>query len=231
MSGLDEKTQRLIEGFKKCITGQVVDAIEKLELSDATRCAAIGLQALDRTLPTMAGVAVTLLEGPRRVGTQGANLTKHGDVMREMKPGEVMVTAAGGLLSSCNWGGLLHLEGMRRGIAGVVVDGAVRDVELMLRTKLPVFCKGSTPLACHLVMETLTVNQPIVCAGVHVRPGDFVVGDADGVCFVPPEFAEDVLNYALTKAEVEEKREAALWKTPVERLTDEVVNNPDFRLG
>jgi 4-hydroxy-4-methyl-2-oxoglutarate aldolase len=150
--------------------------------------------------------------------------------MREMKPGHVMVTAAGGLLSSCNWGGLLNLEGMRRGMVGAVIDGAVRDAELMIRTRIPVYCKGTQPLACHYVMDTISIQEPIVCAGVHVRPGDYVIGDADGVVFVPPEFAEEILKLSLEKAEAEARREKALWTVPAERLDADVVNNPAMQL-
>ena len=226
---LDGKQKLMIEGFKKCITGNVIDAMEILGLSDFIRAVTVGLWPIDRSLPTMAGVAVTQHEGPRRVGATGYHLTQHAEVMRKMGPGHVMVTAAGGLLSSCNWGGLLNLEGMRRGMVGAVIDGVVRDVELMLRTKIPVFCRGTQPLACHYVMDTLNIQQPIVCAGVQVWPGDYVVGDADGVVFVPPDFADPVLELALKKAEIEVKREEALWKTPLERLDEDVVNNPAYR--
>ena len=227
---LDEEQRRLVEGFRKVTTAQIVASMEMMSLSDFTRAVTVGLEPLDRSLPVMAGVAVTQLEGPRRVGTKGYHLTQHAEVMRRMKPGHVMVTAAGGLLSSCNWGGLLNLEGMRRGMVGAVIDGAVRDVELMLRTKIPVFCKGAQPLACHYIMDTLSIQQPIVCAGVHVCPGDYVIGDADGVVFVPPEYAEEVLRLSLQKAAVETKREKALWTVPLERLDEDVVNNPEFQL-
>ena len=225
---LDETQLGAVEGFRKCTTSLVVDAMEVLRLSDFTRAVTIGLQPLDRALPTMAGVAVTQLEGPRRVGTTDAFLTQHADVMRAMSQGQVMVTAGGGGVSSCNWGGLLNLEGMRRGMVGAVVDGAVRDAELMLRTKIPIFCRGTQPLACHYVMDTLSIQEPVVCAGVQVWPGDYVIGDADGVVFVPPDLAEDVLRVALQKAEIEERRERALWDTPLERLDRDVVNNPDM---
>jgi len=227
---LDVEQKKLVDGFKKVSTAQVVDSMEVLRLSDFTRAVTVGLAPLDRTLPVMAGIAVTQLEGPRRAGTKGSHLTQHAEVMRRMSPGQVMVTAAGGLLSSCNWGGLLNLEGMRRGMVGAVVDGVVRDAELMLRTKIPIFCRGTQPLACHYVMDTLSIREPIVCAGVQVWPGDYVVGDADGVVFIPPEFADDVLKLSLEKAEVEARREKALWETPLERLDADVVNSPAYRL-
>jgi regulator of RNase E activity RraA len=230
LKALDPKQQRIVEGFRKTSTAIVVDSLEKAGLPDFTRAVTVGLFPIDRSLPVMAGIAVTQLEGPRRVGTKGSHLTQHAEVMREMKPGHVMVTAAGGLLSSCNWGGLLNLEGMRRGMVGAVIDGAVRDAELMIRTRIPVYCKGTQPLACHYVMDTISIQEPIVCAGVHVRPGDYVIGDADGVVFVPPEFAEEILKLSLEKAEAEARREKALWTVPAERLDADVVNNPAMQL-
>ena len=115
-------------------------------------------------------------------------------------------------------------------MVGAVVDGVVRDVELMLRTKIPVYCRGTQPLACHYVMDTISIQEPIVCAGVQVWPGDYVIGDADGVVFVPPDLAEEVLRVSLHKAGIEEQREKALWTTPVERLDEDVVNNPAFKM-
>jgi len=79
-------------------------------------------------------------------------------------------------------------------------------------------------------MDTLSVQQPVVCAGVHVRPGDFAIGDADGVVFLPPEYAEELLRLSLEKAGVEERREKALWEVPLERLDQDVVNNPALQL-
>ena len=101
---LDNKQQELVEGFRKCITGQIIDATEMLGLSDRERAVTVGLSAVDPTLPTMAGIAVTTREGPRRLGTSGYLMTQHADVMRKVGPGHVLVIDAGGSLASCNWG-------------------------------------------------------------------------------------------------------------------------------
>jgi regulator of RNase E activity RraA len=115
-------------------------------------------------------------------------------------------------------------------MAGAIIDGSVRDAPTMIKSKCPVFCAGTQPLACHFVMTTLSIQEPVVCAGVHVCPGDYVIADMDGVVFVPPEYAEDVLKLSLEKAVAEEKREKALWEVPVELLDEKIVNNPEMHL-
>jgi regulator of RNase E activity RraA len=194
--------------------------MENLGLPDTGVSAARGLMPLDRSLPTMAGIAVTIQEGPRRVGTRDLRLPKHSAVMRTMTKDQVLVIAGGGGDAYCSWGGLLHIEAHRRGVSGVVVDGLVRDFTQITSTRTPVYCKGTTPLADHFLADVVSIGQPVVCAGVHVRPGDFVIGDCDGVCFVPPEFAEAVLEEALEKARQEEVRERNLWRAPVDRLQE-----------
>jgi len=110
----------------------------------------------------------------------------------------------------CSWGAMLSLRAKKKGLAGLVVDGAVRDINEMVETRFPAFVKGTTPRASHLVLDTLTVNQPMECGGAQVRPGDIVVGDDTGVVFVPVEHAEAVLKAAQAVKEREEKTIAGL---------------------
>ena len=225
----DKKTMELLDGFRKCTASQVIDAMENIGLSDTNVSTAIDLEPLDRSLGTMAGIAVTIHEGPRRVGRKELRLPRHGDLMREMGPGQVLVIAGGGGSEYCSWGGLLHIEGSRRGFEGVVVDGVARDFGQIVSTKTAVYCRGTNPLADHFLAEVISIGEPVVCAGVHVKPGDFVVGDCDGVCFVPPEFAEDVLKEAVKKAGQEATREKNLLRAPKDRL-EEANKNLDFKM-
>ena len=92
----EAKKKVLLDGFRKLITPQITDAMERLGLSDCARVATIGLKPLDPTLPTMAGIAVTVQEGPRRLGSPPERLDTNGSSSRQLKKDEVLVIAASG---------------------------------------------------------------------------------------------------------------------------------------
>ena len=204
MSTIDEeKMKGYVEAFRQLPTGNIADAMEELGLENGV---ATGIYPIDRSMPPMAGLAVTVQQGPRRPGAGRERLTRHPKVMEEIaRPGDVMVISVGGRLDVCSWGGILSLRAKRKGLAGLVIDGAARDISEMVEVGLPAFIKGATPRASHLVLETLTVNEPMDCAGVHVRPGDIVVGDDTGVVFVPVEHAEKILEAAQAVKEKEDR--------------------------
>jgi len=118
--------------------------------------------------------------------------------------GEVIVIEARGRPEAGTLGDILALRARHRGAAGVVSDGAVRDSEAVAATGLPVFARGPHPSVLgrrHVPWETDVV---IACGGAAVVPGDFVVGDADGVLVVPAALADAVL----AEAERDESRDA-----------------------
>ncbi|KEO83643.1 hypothetical protein EL26_08260 [Tumebacillus flagellatus] len=93
------------------------------------------------------------------------------------------------------------------GIAGVVVDGVIRDVRGCKALNFPVFCKGTTVAPCGKAgMGELHV--PISCGGVSISPGDLIVGDADGVVVIPQTMENEVLEKALERMKSEEQRVA-----------------------
>jgi 4-hydroxy-4-methyl-2-oxoglutarate aldolase len=114
------------------------------------------------------------------------------------KPGDVLVVDAKGFLEAGPWGDLLTLAAMRCGIAGLVIDGAVRDANAILEMNFPVFCKGLSIKGTNKAQPG-KVNQPIICGGVHIEPGDIVIGDRDGVVAVKADQASAVLQNAATR--------------------------------
>src|SRR5690606_28402204 len=90
----------------------------------------------------------------------------------------------------------------RRGIAGVVVDGAMRDADSIGQMKFPVYARGINPRGPHKNGPG-EINVPISCGGVVVSPGDIVVGDADGVLVIPANDAPAVLEKARKKLQKE----------------------------
>ncbi len=199
----EANVQKLIEGFRGIPTGNIADAMDGLGLLGGV---AAGIHPIDRNQPHMVGRAVTVLQGPRRPGAGTDHLTRHSKVMEETaRPGDVMVIAVGGRIDVCTWGGLLSLRAKRKGLAGVVIDGAARDQNDMIASGLPAFVRGFTPQSSHITLDTLAVNQPINCGGVQVHPGDIVVGDDTGVIFIPVDRAQEVLEAARAVKAREEK--------------------------
>jgi len=107
--------------------------------------------------------------------------------------GAVIVIDGGGALECGLWGDRMSKLAVDRGLAGLVVDGAVRDVDGIEALGFPVFAAGIIPTPPgHDRSGELSV--PITCGGQTVRPGDYVYGDADGVVVVPAELHDEILG-------------------------------------
>jgi len=132
----------------------------------------------------LCGTAVTVQARP------GDNLLSL-KAIQIAQPGDVIVIAAQGDTSLSVWGGFMSMMAARRGIAGVVTDGVIRDVEQSREAGLPIYAVGVTP-AAPTKEGTGQINTSISCGGVVVEPGDIVVGDEDGVVVVPRREAEAV---------------------------------------
>lgn len=109
-------------------------------------------------------------------------------------PGDVLVIDASSSMMTAVVGDLVSTKARHRGIAGIVVDGLVRDLDGILALgDFPVFARGTTPLG-PLHRGPGEVNYPVSVGGIVVNPGDVVVGDADGVVVVPQGSAASVLD-------------------------------------
>jgi 4-hydroxy-4-methyl-2-oxoglutarate aldolase len=100
------------------------------------------------------------------------------------RAGDVLVVDAKGFAEAGAWGDLLSTYAQLVGIAGLVIDGAVRDSQQIVEMGFPVFTRAISIKGTGK-NQPGSVNEAIVCAGVPVEPGDIVVGDADGVVVVP----------------------------------------------
>jgi regulator of RNase E activity RraA len=107
--------------------------------------------------------------------------------------GDVVVVATGGNTVSAVFGGLMCEAASAKGIGGIVVDGALRDVEDLTRLKFPAFSRSLCPGGCDKDGPG-EINVPISCGNTVVCPGDLIVGDADGVAVVPHAHAAEVLD-------------------------------------
>ena len=128
----------------------------------------------------------------------------------DLKWGEVPVLACGSSGRIAPWGGLLTAACIARGAAGCVTDGLVRDVKAIRQAHFPVFHGGIGPLDSKGRGEVAAIDVPVECAGVVVRPGDLLVGDADGVVAIPREIEAEVLQKAFDRIAGENETQAAL---------------------
>ena len=121
--------------------------------------------------------------------------TKHSvEMIDNAKPGEVGVIVMEGTLEIAAMGNLMATAAKVRGMAGMVLDGAIRDVWDIRRMGLTVYARSISPRTAVGHYATVARNVPVECAGVTVRPGDIIVADEDGVVVVPQERAEEVLK-------------------------------------
>ena len=132
------------------------------------------------------------------------NLMLH-KAMDMAKPGDVIMIDAGGYMERAIFGELMATYCKTRGIAGIVCDGAVRDFDGLSRmTGFSVYARGATPNGPYKNGPG-EINVPVVIGGITVRPGDIVVGDADGLIVIDPRQAEDLARAARQTIEKEEQ--------------------------
>jgi regulator of RNase E activity RraA len=117
----------------------------------------------------------------------------------DLKAGEVCVLATAGNPSIGPWGELLSTRAKVLGSAGMLTDGAVRDVHMIRDMAYPVFAGALAPTDSKHRGHVAAIDVPVRIGEVMVRPGDVVVGDIDGVCVVPAAVAEQVIGTALAK--------------------------------
>ena len=127
------------------------------------------------------------------------------------KPGDVIVVDGKGDLSCALTGALMAAHAQKAGIAGFVIDAAVRDTEDCAKGDFPIFAAGANPNG-PLKNSGGRINWPVSLAGTTVNPGDLIVGDADGVVVVPRERAAEIVAAAQAKVDGETERMRAIGR-------------------
>lgn len=154
--------------------------------------------------PTMkvAGPAITVEVRP------GDNLAIHA-ALAIAQPGDVIVVDGKGDISCALIGEIMSTQAEASGIAGIIIDGAVRDADALCGNGFPVFAAGLNP--CGPTKSVAgRVNYPISVAGAAVQPGDLIIGDVDGVVVLPRDAVPALLELAQKKLYAETKRIAAI---------------------
>lgn len=122
-----------------------------------------------------------------------------------LQSGDVLVATTNGDHSSALWGELLSTAARAHGAVGVIVDGLTRDADRILDMNFPVFATGFSPLDSRGRLDGICHGTPIRIGTCTVKPGDWVIGDMDGVVVVPQELAAQAFPRALEKVRGENK--------------------------
>ncbi|SMO85300.1 RraA family protein [Paracoccus laeviglucosivorans] len=159
------------------------------------------LQKMHRS-GVMAGPALTVKSRP------GDNLMLH-KAIDLAQPGDVIVCDAGGDLTNSLMGELMLAYALKRGVAGFVLNGAIRDADAFVATNMPVWAAGITHRGPYKDGPG-EINVPIAIDGMVIEPGDLIMGDSDGVLAVPFAHAEEIYSRTVAKQESEQKQMAAI---------------------
>lgn len=134
------------------------------------------------------------------------------EALLHVKPGEVIVIAGKENLKSSYWGDHRSLCAQKLGAAGVIVDGAFRDIDGCEAVGIPIFAKGVTP-GTALKTGRGKMGMAVACGGVVVNPGDIIVGDKNGVCVFSVEDADAILRRTREKISNQSDTIALMQKT------------------
>jgi 4-hydroxy-4-methyl-2-oxoglutarate aldolase len=138
----------------------------------------------------------------------GNNLLIH-RAIAQAQPGDVLVVSMTSLTGGCHeygyWGDILTTAAVEKGIAGLVIDGCIRDIEAITALAFPVFCRGTAIRGTTKVPEG-EVAGTVTIGHATIAPGDLVVGDADGVVVLPAASVATTLD----RAEQREAKESQI---------------------
>ncbi|MBM3784283.1 MAG: RraA family protein [Acidobacteria bacterium] len=158
----------------------------------------------------MAGPAFT-------VQVHTADILMVSKALAECPAGHVLVIDGHGERNTALWGGLTTLSALRKGLAGIVIDGAIRDLADIRKSRLPVFARAVVANAGGAEYAG-KLQVPVACGGQAINPGDWLVGDDDGVVVIPAARLDEVLDKAGRICEAE-KRIAKAIRDGVEVAT------------
>jgi len=134
----------------------------------------------------------------------GDNLWLH-RALEVARPGDVMIVHTGGAFDFGYWGEIMSTAARACGLAGLVIDGCVRDGALLTEVGVPVFARGLSIRGTGKDFgATGWIGAPLLMGNVVVQPGDLIVGDADGVVCLPRAQAEQVLDASVAREAAEQ---------------------------
>ena len=168
----------------------VSDALDTLGLAGAV----VGIRPLWPVGHVVAGRVRTIKAGPKTDAQAGQHIAS--PLIAIAEPGDVAVIANGGREDVSCFGGILAVAALQRGIAGIVIDGACRDIAESDELGLPVFGRAVVPVSARNRIVQTAMDTPVEFAGITVSSGDYVIADRSGVVFVAAADLERVVALA-----------------------------------
>jgi regulator of RNase E activity RraA len=184
----------LIAGFKKVAVASVADAVDQV----VGQRGFLSYRVRPQSPGQIVGPAITALvrPAPPEKATPALSTQHSVSMIDNSNPGEVGVIVMEESIDVAALGGLMGTAAKARGMAGIIVDGGVRDVSELKALNLPVYATGVTPATAVGRWATVAKNTPVKCADVTINPGDIIVASEDGVVAVPKARAAAVLKRA-----------------------------------
>ena len=200
MLELPRLDKEVLEGFRALgdLTGTTSDALDECRIAGV-----VPGSVLRPTEPKARLVAQAVTVRNERKVSKASRLADI-EAHNLAEPGDVLVVQ--GVANISSMGGISASVGKRQKEAGAVVDGAVRDIDLSRAIGYPVWSASVSPISGKRRVATVAVNKPVKIAGIRVNPGDLVIADEVGVCFVPFRRAAEVLEVAQRLAKREKLR-------------------------
>lgn len=188
MPASDIPIEELCARYRRLYTPAVADALDDKGLWHHILDRRIQPLTLDMRV---AGPAFTMLGKPER--STDRSIRKGVKAVDALRPHTVAVMDCSGEEITGHWGELLTNGALVRGCTGAVIDGGIRDTAAILELKFPVFYRFRSPADAKGRWNVVDFDCPVTVGGVPVKPGDFIVGDCDGVVVVPRDLVVEVL--------------------------------------
>lgn len=185
-------------------TCAISDALDTLGLIGAT----VGIRPLWPVESVVVGRARTVTAGPRRADRPAEHIGAA--AIEASDSSDLVVVANSGRTDVSCFGGILTRAAVRRGVRGVVIDGACRDIGELEGLGFPVFGLAVVPVSARGRIVQLAMDEPVDFAGVTVATGDLVIADRNGVAFIPAAGATVVIAMAELIVAREERMAAAV---------------------
>jgi 4-hydroxy-4-methyl-2-oxoglutarate aldolase len=173
-------------------TGAISDILDEMGLT--RQVLPHEIQAVERG-QTLTGRALTILGEPTNSSDPEVIFVPFLKMLSDVKPGDVLVSQPNDQ-SAAHLGELSSETAQYRGARGAVIDGGARDTEYIANIGFPVFARYTTPIDIVGRWRLVDYNVPIKIGSVDIVPGDYIVGDHDGVLVIPQGVAEDVVTKA-----------------------------------
>ena len=194
----------LVSRLSRLDTCAVSDALDKLGLAGAVT--GIHRFSTDRRIAGRVQTVTLALAG----GTSGPPRHLCTQAIERAAPGDLIVVEQRTGVDAAAWGGNLSLGAQVRGVAGVIVDGPVRDIDDSRRLDFPVFARGRTARTARGRIVEVATNEPITVADICVSPGDYAIADGSAVVFVARVEIQRVVETAESIMQKEQAVAAAI---------------------